>query len=264
MSTQEHQVTPAPLVIPGYRPIEPRSITVASVHFMPCLQVRFWHSNRQAFWLPPAIKDKTGEDIRYIKVYDSQQQIPNTSDPQIPQNVAGFLPGPVMAEQIVSDLEENWGWIRTTRSGMYRVGVGRIKGETATQEELAKLMRLEKTACQALVAEADRFHAKGEGEIRDVHRGALTFLGSEMREWFRAVELGHTKKSVVSGKRIPMDALSDGGQDIVEYYAKYGLNPLDYEDRFVAGKPELLKVARKRLGMDEPPAAPVKPPVKAS
>lgn len=238
------------LYVPGLAPIVPRSRTLMSCHFRP-LRERFWHSGRREFFVPAC---RRGE-FRYITVYDSQQECMNTSDPHTPPNMAGSIMRSVSVESIVQNLIENWGWMNTGQMSRVRLGVFEIKGTAGTEEEKRHAQRFADASAKQLVEVADRIHlGLVKGVIDDLYRDALEYLGSENKPWYRGIEPGTMKRSVVSGNRIPVSALVDQGVDLIEYYVKYGLNPMDYEDSYLRDRPELLRMARKRLGLDEPPA----------
>ncbi len=245
-----HQLEPLMLQLTGLAPVAPRSMTVCSVHFK-TKTLRFWHSNRRTFVLPAASKGK----YTVMKFYDSQQGVMNVDrdtgnrDP---------LPMPVPVEAIAQDFRSNWGSGYTGPMGKFPPGIDIIAGDFPTEAELAALNAKEERMCRALVEEADAIE-KGSVKginIGDDHRMALERMGSERRSWFKPIEMGDVKVSVITGNRIPMEALADNGADIPEYYVKYELDPLMYGDKHVAkmfeDKPDMKLRIMRRLGMVTP------------
>lgn len=198
------------------------------------------HSGRRTFMLPAAPKG----GVVYMPVYDSQQSIPTWQ--AMDQENPNMVPGPVAVETIVTDLEDAWGWVQL-KTGNFRLGISRIEGDTCTDSELKRLMGLETTMCRRAVEEADSLYTsgdpKGRALITSFHRACLDWLGSEKRPWYHEIEMGRTKTGPLSGTKIPMEALSDAGQNLLTFYATSGLNPEDFGDTYIADlfkkKPEL-------------------------
>lgn len=237
MAPAQAPATPEPtLVIPGIpSPIQARHLTLASAHFEPRTN-RFWHSNRQLFLMPKAPKG----ELRYLRVYDSQQFIPQFASFNEPP---GLMPAPVPVETIARDLVDGWSWMQLSRQKNLRVGIDLIAGDEATDAEKKKLIDTEERLCRAAVNEADQFHKSGKGEITDFHRSCLDWLGSEKRDWYNEIQLGRTKISPISGTRIPMEAMFDQGQSLVKFYVEMGLDPAEFGDDHIAAflkkKPEI-------------------------
>jgi hypothetical protein len=236
-----------PMLPTGLGPVEARKVVIASVHFQD-LRNRFMHSGRKEFVLPAPKKGL----VSYVNIYDSVQVVSDHSDQDTPGELT---PKHVLVETIVSDLIRTWGNLHTSMMGVKKVGVMAIKGELATPAELRELNSVEETLCRSLVEEADMIEkgaVKG-GVITEVHRKALEWLDSENRGWYRSIEKGHTKRSVISGNRIPLAAIVDDGADLIEYYVKYGLNPLDYEDTHIdamlKANPKIRQLTEERLGI---------------
>lgn len=246
-----HQHEPAMLALSGLGPVMPRSMTVCSVHFR-TMKLRFFHSNRRWFVLPAAEKGK----FTLLKFYDSQQAVHNTNHQDSDERQ--FLPMPVSVESIAQDFRENWcaGYIGPM--GQFPPGIDIIAGEYPTEAELVALNAKEERMCRALVEEGDAIEKGTLKNVRigDDHRDALEWMGSEKRSWFRPIEKGYSKISVITGNHIPMEALADGGQDILEYYVKYDLDPLMYQDehaaKLFAEKPAMKTQIARRLGMVVP------------
>jgi hypothetical protein len=235
----------------GFGPVTPRAVTIMSCHFLPCTN-RFWHSGRREFFLPAASKDKNNEIVwTYCTVFDSQQWVANISSDNIGPNavpVSSAMPMPVTVESIIHDLVSQWGYLGTGQMTRYRLGIFPIAGRMGTAEEKKKALKFQEAACRAIVEEADRIHASGKGgPITELHRGALDWLGSEKRSWYKPIEMGRNKKSVATGNIIPMEALVDGAVDLIEFYVRHNLNPKDYGDEYLANKTHLLDAARKRM-----------------
>jgi hypothetical protein len=220
----------------GFGEVQGRRIMIASVHFEP-RSARFWHSNRRQFQIDAAPKG----GVVYLPVFDSQQWVPQATS--FDEELKNMVPMPVGVQTIVQDLEDAWGYIQTSQQGNFRIGIGKVAGDRATEEELKTLLMYEERMCRAVVDEADGFHKSGKGIITKFHRGCLDWLGSEKRDWYNEISLGRMKTGPLSGLKIPMEALSDAGQNLLTFYAQSGLNPLDFEDAFIAElfktKPEL-------------------------
>lgn len=246
----QHQ--PLMLSLTGLGPVMPRSMTVCSVHFKTMTE-RFFHSNRRIFILPAAPKGK----YTVLKFYDSQQPVHSTNMLQ-DNDMREFIPMPVSVESIAGDFRRNWCGGYVGAMGKFPPGIDIIAGELPTEAELAALNKRQERMCRALVEEADGIE-KGTIKntiINDDHRAALEWMGSEKRSWFRPIEKGYSKISVITGNHIPMEALADGGQDILEYYVKYDLDPLMYQDehaaKLFAEKPAMKTQIARRLGMVVP------------
>lgn len=239
METQTAQPAEHVIHVPNYpSPIVARKMVIASVHFEE-RNIQFMHSNRQTFNLKAAPKG----EVSYLSVYDSTQFVP-----QWPSNDGEPMsaPMPVPVETIMKDLEDNWGWA-ILKSGPVRLGIMRIAGDTCTEKEKQNLIKLEELACRRAVEEADSLHQTGDPKARALiqpfHRACLEWLGSERRPWYHQIELGNMKVGPLSGTRIPMEALSDAGQNLLAFYAQSGLDPAEFGDTFIADlfkkKPEL-------------------------
>jgi hypothetical protein len=245
--TQSNVGQPEPLYFDGLGAVAPRKLTICSVHFEPKTE-RFMHSRRRTFFMPAAKKGS----YSLLDVYDSQQAVRNTSDPEA--DSASFIAMPVPVETIANSLVSSWAGSFIGVMGRNRPGIDRIEGDKPTDKELARLNKWEEALCRAAVEEADKIE-KGtqKGIITDFHRKALEWLDSEKRTWYRPIELGHTKVSVVSGNRIPMAALADNGEDLIEYYVKYDLEPLDFEDAHINKMltNDLRRKVQHRLGLNQ-------------
>ena len=241
IQTQEFK----PMVIQGLGVIQPRVLTIASVHFEPRPRPDLHHSRQFDLTLPAAPKGK------YVtrSFCDSQQAVRNFyGDPS--NDTPEFVPMPVPVDLLADSLLDAW-----CRSGMDAFGKSRprpgiilLAGNTPTEAEMKQMIGLETTLCRAVVEEADRLEKTGKGEITDFHRKALEWLGSEKRSWYKQIELGKTKRSPVSGNLINADATVDEGVDMVEWYVKYGLKPDDYGDDFIASMFKRDPGLRQRIG----------------
>lgn len=247
-----YQYEPTMLAMAGLAPVMPRSMTVCSVHFKE-MKERFAHSGRRPFTLPAAEKGK----YTILRFFDSQQAIHNTSMGQ-DSDSREFIMMPVTVDSIAADLRANWCGGYIGAMGKFPPGIDIIAGTFPTEAELAALNAKQARMCRALVEEADAIE-KGTIKnviINDDHRKALEWMGSEKRSWFRPIEKGYSKISVITGNHIPMEALADGGQDILEYYVKYDLDPLMYQDEHVAklfaDRPAMRVQIQRRLGLVVP------------
>lgn len=254
---------PEVLFMPGYGDVAARSRTIASVHFDVRDHHGFFHSKGRSFMLAPGKRSQPS----YLKVWDSQQWTTDTASLHGYQQgmpKPADIPYPVAVETVVGDLLKVWRPYFSTigkdtkgfKSQLARkpdVGIMVIAGDVATPEEIAELDRLEVAHCRSMVEEADRFHRSGDGVILDYHRKCLEWLGSERRDWYAVIEGGRMKKSPISGTRIPMEALADGGIELIEFYLKNGLNPLDFGDEFVDSllkkSPQIRATVERRLGI---------------
>lgn len=220
-----------PMVIPGLGTIQPRIMTIASVHFEPRNRPDIHHSRHLNLNLPAAPKGK------YVtcSFCDSQQAVRNTGDPD--QSVATYIPMPVPVDVIAASLIDAWGRAGVDAWGKARPrpGIILLKGKEPTADEMKQMIGLETALCRVAVEEGDRIEKTGKGEILDFHRNALSWLDSEKRNWFKVIERGKTKTSAVTGNQINMNATVDEGTDLIEYYVKYNLNPADYGDDHIAG-----------------------------
>lgn len=251
MQPNPHQFEPAMLSLSGLGPVMPRSMAVCSVHFR-TMKLRFFHSNRRLFVLPAAEKGK----YTLLRFFDSQQAVHNTN--QQDSDERQMLPMPVSVDSIAQDFRLNWCSGYVGPMGKFPPGIDIIAGEFPTAAELATLNAKQERMCRALVEEADAIE---KGTVKGViigndHRDALEWMGSEKRSWFRPIEKGYSKISVITGNHIPVEALADGGQDILEYYVKYDLDPLMYQDTHVAklfaDKPAMKTQIARRLGLVVP------------
>lgn len=247
-----YQLEPAMLSLSGIGPVAPRSMTVCSVHFR-TMKLRFHHSGRRLFVLPAAEKGK----FTVLRFFDSQQAVHNTAM-QGDSDVREYLPMPVPVESIAQDFRSNWCAGYVGPMGRFPPGIDVIAGEYPTKVELDALNDRQERMCRALVEEGDAIEKGTIKNVRigDDHRDALEWMGSEKRSWFRPIEKGYSKVSVITGNHIPMEALADGGQDILEYYVKYDLDPLMYQDehaaKLFAEKPAMKTQIARRLGMVVP------------
>lgn len=242
------------LNLPGLGQFTPRQKTMVSVHFNACHN-RPHHSGRRMYTLEAAPRDSYTK----IVLYDSQQMYPDLSDAMAPPENRAILPMPVTVESIVAALKSLWTTGGVGAMGMFPPGIDVIEGDEPTAAELTRLRATQERLCRALVEEGDAIKA-GNGpkghRIGITHRKALEWLGSEKRDWFKPIEQGVMKKSAVSGNQIPMEAQYDGTVDLLEHYVKYGFDPLEYGDTFVADmfkkKPEMKRAIERRLGMSQP------------
>lgn len=223
---------PNVILMPGFGDMRARSARIASVHFEERDCHDFFHSRGRSFKLAAG---KMG-DPSYLTVWDSQQFVPDTAalyTYQAGQPYPGGLPQPVRVELIVLDLLNKW---RIGAIGLYArfpLGIMQIAGETATPSEIADMNRAQESHCRAFIDEARRFHRSGEGKITDYHRGCATWMGVENEEWFPLVQAGRMKRSAISGKPIPLEALVDQGVDLMEFYVRHGLDPAEFGDEHV-------------------------------
>lgn len=233
-------LTPAPqetLTMFGFGDVPARKRVIASVHFRAMDYDGFWHSKNRSFKLAAGKMSAPS----YLPVYDSQQNTTDTSalmDYRAGMPWPEMIPKPVRVESVVIDLLAKWQpfWTSDGKQIAMKpyVGIIEIAGDVATAEEIKRMDSMEQSHCRSLVEEADRFHRNGKGTISDYHREALTWLGSERRDWFAPIEAGLQKISAISGNRIPMKALADQGLDLLAFYQRNGLNPEDYGDTFAA------------------------------
>lgn len=254
-----YQLEPLLVRMEGFGPIAPESRTICSVHFRE-KKLSFMHSARREFKIPEVDRGK-------YTTMDFFASLQATFNGVNEQGVHEFIGKPVPVDAIAQDFVANWCSGSAGSTANYPPGIGLIAGRHPTKAELAFLMSRQTAYCRALVDEGDRIEkgtADKFGPQRHTqdHRDALAWLGSEKRTWAREIQLGYEKTSVVSGKRIPMEALSDGGQDLLEWYVKYDLDPVDYQDTHVAGmfenRPELKNVIRQRLNLVPVQKAPQK------
>lgn len=216
------------LLLPGLGAVQARHGTIASAHFQD-LNISFFHSERRTFVLKAAPDRET---LSYLKIFDSSQRIPAWPDfNRAPE----FTPQPVPFETIIADFETNLGWVRTSREGMWKLGIGKIKGDVATPQEAAELFQREERMAAACVREADKMVQNGKSlDITNFHRSCLKYLGLE-RDWGKEIEVRHTKIGPLSGARIPAAALSDAGIDLLRWYGDHPeLRPEDFGDDYVA------------------------------
>jgi hypothetical protein len=246
------ELPPLPTVYPGIGQVTPRALTIGSVHFEDC-SLHLWHSGRRLYQLPPppvkCLSEVTLSNVSLLTAYDSQQWIPMITDPEAPMRLA---PAPVPVEVIVQDLLHQWTMNRIGAANRHPPGIIQLAGPKPTQAELKRMVELETAHCNALVDEADEIFVTKKGTLQPSHRQALNWLGSTRKEWFKPIEIGRMKRSVVSGREIPMEALADGSEKLIDYYLLYGFNPMDYGDEYVAklfSNPRFLSEQRGRLGL---------------
>ena len=238
---------------------------VASVHFRPMGYLDFWHSKNRSFFLQAA---KLGEPT-YLKVYDSVQYVPDTSALQTYQSgmaKPADIPMPVPVDAIVGDLMRKWqpyfGMTINSKKQehvlrMPDVGIMPIAGLKATEQELAKMNRIQEAHCRANVEQADRFERNGLGAITDYHRDCLQALGGDehaRHRWYQPVQqAGPQKLSAVTGLMIPMSATMDSNISLIDHYIGNGLNPLDFGDTFIEEmlrkNHNIRRTVEKRLGI---------------
>lgn len=249
-SADTERIQFGPMMIPGLGTIQPRTLTIASVHFEPRQRPDLHHSRHIPMFLPAAPKGK------YVTctVCDSQQMIRNTSDPN--EATPTGLPMPVPVDVIAQSLLDSWchAGVDLKNNARPRPGIILLKGDTPDEEEMRRMLKMEEILCRAGVEEADQIEKTGEGRILQYHRDCLSWLGSERREWFKPIERGLTKKSPASGNMINMNAtVDDKGTDLIEYYVKYALKPEEYGDEHIAAmfknNPTLRESTAIRLGI---------------
>jgi hypothetical protein len=239
----------APLVIPGLGVVQPRVMTIASVHFEPRHRPDFHHSRHLKFELAAAPKG----GYTTCSFCDSQQVVRDTTD--VNSSETRGIPLPVPVDIIATSLMEAWSHAGVDPFGKARPkpGIMIIQGTQPTAEELAEMNAMEEKLCRYAVEEADRIKTTGKGEIGEFHRNALAWMGSERRDWFKPIERGLTKTSPATGEQINMNATVDNGVDLIEYYVKYGLKPEDYGDEHIATMfkrdPDLRRRVQERLGL---------------
>ncbi len=237
------------LMTHGFGPTVARSKTLMSVHFERKTH-QFFHSRRRSFVLEPAARDRP----TFCTVYDSQQIVPDTGQ------LAALQPGephpqdlamPVPVEFIVQDLLRLWSRANLGVAAKTPCGIIALAGDQPTKQEIAKAVAMEDQLCRALVLEADGIHQGKEGRIEKRHRDALGWMGSERREWFEEIQIGVSKMGAISSKRIPMEALVDGGLPLMAFYIENGLHPEDFGDTYVANmwknKPSIVQTLKERL-----------------
>lgn len=246
------------IVLPGLGSVTPRKVMIASAHFA-TMTAKLWHAGRNHYVLPAPQVSTLGElrreTLSVIPVFDAFQYVPHSTDFDTPPRP---LPMPVDVNGIVVDLINQWTKGRVGAAGKVPPGIMRLQGVEPTVEEFNFLVKQERDHCMALVDEADyiHLHKPQDRKIQDSHRMALMWLGSTRRDWFKVVEPGITKTSIVSGKQIPMEALVDEGVDLIEFYLKYGIQPESVGDTYVANlfrDPKFLANAKKRMEPVEKP-----------
>lgn len=252
---QSNETDGRAILMPGFGPVQARRMTLMSVHFAPKVCKEFFHSGRR--WV--TIDKGSAESPAYCHVYDSQQLVPDTASMfsmEPGDRRPSDIPMPVRVETIVGDLLRLWCTSSMGASNKFSAGIILIKGSTATPDEISKGVQMEGSLCRALVEEADRYYIDPKtGRIELKHRQALEWLGSEKRAWYHQIEIGRMKTGALSGTRIPMEALADGGQSLLDFYIGSGLDPLDFGDTHVANllksKPDIRKTTERRLGMSK-------------
>lgn len=243
-----------PYTLPGLGQVTPRALTLASAHFED-MDAHLWHHGKRLYHLPapkvPNLGELRMESVSLLTVYDAQQWIPIIEDPEQPPRLR---PAPVPVEGVALDLLNLWTKNRAGVAATVYPGIMQLKGPSPTKEEFDRLISLESAHCAALIEEADRIWVTKQGKIQPNHRSALEWMGSTRREWFKPIEPGRTKRSVVTGRDINWDALADGGEKLVDYYLLYNLNPENYGDAYVSGlfkDPKFLRDQLERLGLKD-------------
>lgn len=245
---QDEQV----ILIPGYGPTTPRKRWIASVHFADCtLNLNHW---RKKEYHLPAPKHK-GE-VSVLEVTDAQQvgMVPSAD----PQEQPTYAPKIVAVEGIVQDLLKEWAGGFTGMLKGFRPGIFEIKGPVPSEAEKRRLLDAQHKFCVQAVAEGDLFHIDPKrGRIQQLHREAHKWLQEgnpqfKTHSWATQELMIQTKTGAASGLPIPLGARYDAGQNLVELYLRDGLNPLDYQDTFLAKEVEERREEMKKSSAPAP------------
>lgn len=145
-----------------------------------------------------------------LTVYDTQQWIRFASEqgPRYDQ----MAPGPIPAMVVAQDLVQTWaGAILKPKNAQSTIGVGIIRGETPSTEELTILHAGQNSMFNLFIQEANSLHIAGKGiDITDIHRTAAKYLldqGAENLPWFPKIDFAEVKTCIACRKKIYAEAI---------------------------------------------------------
>jgi hypothetical protein len=215
-----------PLVFGNFGQIAPRVAYVCSVHYESKFK-KMPHQGETVYRLPAPAKGS----YSVLAVYDTQQWVKTSAGGYDEEPTPTAMP--VDVNGVVRDLLASWTTGFIGEASRFTPGIMQIAGPVPTEMELYKLNRKEEDFCDALIMEGDKFYVQKNGRIQSLHRGAATWR-EQAREWNIEIRKGEThKKGAASGKIIPMEAMVDDGVDLIDFYEKHEMDPMDFNDRFI-------------------------------
>lgn len=162
-----------------------------------------------------------------LVVYDTQEWL-NRVDPS--DGKPNWIPAPIPASVVADSLLTIWARNTLGNKSGFAPGVGVIRGDTPTNEELKSLRTMQDNLFNWYILDANGKHLKGEAtEINEVHRmAALEMLshGAEKLPWYPKMIFTEVKVCLACGKQIETRALvcSECKTNLIDWYIKYGLD----------------------------------------
>ncbi len=181
-------------------------------------------------------------------VYDTQQWVRMASEqgPRYDQWVPGPIPARIVAESLVQEWAGN---IIRPRKCTSTIGVGIIKDDSPTVEELTRLHAGQNNMFNAFIQEANSFYIAGKAlDITDIHRTSAFYLldqGAENLAWYPKIDFSEVKVCIACGNKIKALALrcQHCTTFLPQIYMDYGL--VAVEDKAVAEFLSKVKMPKK-------------------
>lgn len=156
------------------------------------------HNGIKTYHLPAA---KPGEYVKLVVTGVVDPGIDYTTEPYT------WVGRPVPVDVVVEDLVRAFTRSQLEASDSAGPGIGPIRGEEPTREELEELRARQEKYARMLVEHADALFAKGDlFAITPLHRAMARWLGVEDREWVRELSFKPTKHCIACTETIPVQA----------------------------------------------------------